>query len=110
MYCLHGDCTPEQCRSDADCAGGGVCACSVGVGHLNVCVPANCHVDGDCGPGGYCSPSVGYCGQAAGFFCHSSADTCVDPAMDCGTCSTARACVYAPTVGAFACGTALCAG
>jgi hypothetical protein len=68
----------------------------------------NCRVDADCGAGGYCSPSRGRCGVFNGFYCHTSADTCVDPTLDCGSCGIS--CVYTPTVGAFVCGGVVCNG
>ena len=112
--CLQGRCSFDQCLTDADCGTTGVCACASdyyggnAAYHPNVCVPANCRVDGDCGPGGYCSASHGYCGSFQGFYCHTSADTCVDETKDCTGCG--NACVYSPTVGAFTCGTNICAG
>jgi len=111
--CLHGTCSFDQCLTDADC-GTGVCACASdyyggnAAYHPNVCVRGNCQVDADCGPGGYCSPSHGYCGSFEGFYCHGPSDTCVDSTADCGGCG--NACLYAPTVGAFVCGTNICAG
>jgi hypothetical protein len=114
--CLHGTCSFDQCLTDADCANGGACGCSSDyyggniAYHPNICVPANCHVDADCGAGGFCSPSRGRCGTFTGFYCHTSADTCVDPTADCAGCSNTNACVYAPTVGAFVCGLSVCNG
>jgi hypothetical protein len=114
--CLQGTCSFDQCLTDSDCANGGVCGCSSDyyggniAYHPNVCVPAQCHVDADCGAAGYCSPSRGYCGSYTGFYCHGSADTCVDPTADCAGCPGAGACVYAPTVGAFVCGLSACNG
>ena len=111
--CLHGTCSFDQCLSDSDC-GSGVCGCASdyyggnAAFHPNVCVQAGCHIDSDCGPGGFCSPSRGRCGSYEGFYCHGSADTCVDPTKDCGGC--ASACVYTPTIGAFVCGGAVCNG
>jgi hypothetical protein len=112
--CLHGVCSFDQCLTDADC-GSGVCGCSSdyyggnAAYHPNVCVSGNCRVDADCGgAGGYCSPSRGYCGAFQGFYCHGPSDSCVDSTSDCAACG--NACVYAPTVGAFVCGMAICAG
>ena len=112
--CLQGRCSFDQCLTDGDCGNGDACVCASDyyggntAYHANVCVPANCHVDTDCGPGGYCSASHGYCGSFQGFYCHSKADTCVDETKDCVGCG--NACVYSPMVGAFTCGTNICAG
>jgi hypothetical protein len=114
-YCVHGQCAFDQCLTDTDCGSTGVCACSTdyyggnAAYHPNFCVPANCRLDSDCGPGGYCSPSRGYCGTFQGFYCHTAADTCVDPAADCASCGY-NACTYSPAVGAFSCGSSVCAG
>ena len=112
--CLHGVCSFDECLTDADCGATGVCACANDyyggniAYHPNVCVQGNCRVDADCGTGGYCSPRHGYCGSFLGFYCHGPSDTCVDSTADCASCG--NACVYAPTVGAFVCGTNICAG
>jgi hypothetical protein len=47
-----------------------------------------------------------------GFHCHKSTDACFDPAIDCGcTGTTNNACVYAPTTGAWVCGSSnVCTG
>jgi hypothetical protein len=114
-YCVHGQCAFDQCQTDSDCGATGVCACSSdyyggnAAYHPNFCVPANCRLDSDCGPGGYCSPSRGYCGTFQGFYCHTAADSCVDPAADCASCGY-NACTYSPAVGAFTCGSSICAG
>ncbi|HWB36581.1 MAG TPA: hypothetical protein VHA75_11210 [Rugosimonospora sp.] len=112
--CLHGQCSPDQCLTDADCQPDQVCACNNGAGpggvggHRNSCVPAQCHVDADCGPNGYCSPSLGYCGAPAGYFCHRPGDTCVDGTKD---CPCRLSCQYLPTTGAFGCALPpVCAG
>jgi hypothetical protein len=115
--CLHGQCSFDQCLTDADCGATDVCVCandSYGGNaqyHANFCVPANCRVDSDCGPGGYCSPSPSYCGSYSGYYCHTAADSCIDAIKDCSACTTVGpACIYAPAVGAFMCGSAICAG
>jgi len=111
--CVRGTCSFDKCLTDSDCTDG-VCGCSTDyyggntAYHPNVCVPANCHTDSDCGPGGFCSPSRGRCGSYLGFYCHGSADTCVDPAMDCA--GGAFSCVYTPITGTFVCGGAVCNG
>jgi hypothetical protein len=114
-YCVHGQCAFDQCLTDSDCGATGVCACSSdfyggnSAYHPNFCAGANCRVDSDCGSGGYCSPSRGYCGTPQGYYCHTAADSCVDPATDCASCGY-NACTYSPSVGAFTCGSSICAG
>jgi hypothetical protein len=113
--CFHGQCSYDGCLTDTDCGSTGVCACSSdyyggnGGYHPNVCVPANCRLDSDCGAGGYCSPSRGYCGTFQGFYCHTPADSCVNPTVDCATCGQ-NACTYSPATAAFTCGSSVCAG
>jgi hypothetical protein len=115
--CLHGQCGIDQCLVDADCASTQVCSCSSeyyggnSCYHPNLCVPADCHVDSDCGPDGFCSPTAGYCGLVQGFYCHKATDACFDPGIDCSCAgSIGGACVYAPTTGAWVCGSSICAG
>lgn len=115
--CLHGQCSFDQCMTDADCGATDVCVCANDYYggnteyHANVCVPAKCRVDSDCGAAGYCSPTRGYCGSYGGYYCHTAADSCVDATKDCAACGTAGpACVYAPTTGTFVCGSDFCAG
>jgi hypothetical protein len=113
--CVHGTCAFDQCLTDTDCGSTAVCACSSdyyggnSAYHPNLCVPANCRLDSDCGAGGYCSPSRGYCGTFQGFYCHTAVDSCVDPTVDCQSCGF-NACTYSPAVGAFTCGSSVCAG
>jgi hypothetical protein len=112
-YCLGKQCRRDQCLVDSDCPSGTLCLCGADAGggdiiRSNVCIPANCRLDSDCGANEYCSPSRGYCGAVSGFYCHSSRDTCVDVTTDCA-CG-GNACVYAPTVGHFVCGTNVCMG
>lgn len=113
--CFHGQCSFDQCLTDADCGSTGVCACSSDyyggniAYHPNFCVPANCRLDSDCGAGGYCSPSRGSCGTFQGFYCHTPADSCVDATVDCASCSV-NACVYSPAVASFICGSVFCNG
>lgn len=107
-HCLHGACTIDDCLTDDDCGGGGVCVCSSAslpsdfVENLNYCVSGNCRVDSDCGAAGYCVPSASICVSPDGFFCHTAADTCVDPAIDCPS-DCISACTYFLDRGAFAC-------
>lgn len=99
--CLHGTCYVDRCLTDADCAANEVCSCaSLPPQGSNVCVAANCHVDADCGPNGYCSPSFGRCGGVAGYYCHGSADTCIDGTKD---CPSGQFCQYTPTTCGFSC-------
>jgi hypothetical protein len=112
-HCLHGACTIDECLTDDDCADGGVCVCSSPLPdsarvNLNTCVRGNCRVDGDCGANGYCSPSAGICG-VNGFYCHTAADTCVDPTLDCGS-SCMQDCTYFPDKQRFACSSIVCGG
>lgn len=116
-HCLHGQCGLDQCLADSDCSSTQVCSCSSAYYggnacyHPNLCVPADCHVDSDCGAGGFCSPTAGYCGVVEGFYCHKTTDACFDPSIDCSCAGPGNnACVYAPTVGAWVCGSAICAG
>jgi hypothetical protein len=112
-HCLSGACTVDDCLTDGDCADGGVCVCSSPLGNSavqnrNYCVRGNCRVDADCGAGGYCMQSAGLCG-VDGFFCHTSADTCVDATQDCGA-SCIGACRYFADKRAFACLAPVCGG
>jgi hypothetical protein len=108
LRCFAGHCTRDQCLTDADCGGGVVCLCSgPPYGNPNACgAKGNCRVDADCGPGGYCSPGNGYRSQGD-FYCHTPADTCVNPAVDCGGClrqtGTSAVCSYFPDKKAFGC-------
>ncbi|MES1205730.1 MAG: hypothetical protein ABUS79_07310 [Pseudomonadota bacterium] len=110
--CFNGQCSMDRCRTDADCAANEICACSTNIGGyqppVNLCVPATCHVDADCGANGYCSPGYGRCGTVAGYFCHGSADTCIDGSKD---CPCGQYCQYTPTTGGFSCAPPpVCAG
>ncbi len=107
-------CTYDACSHDTDCSAGQACAChgSPYTGDSdNTCVPGNCRVDADCGQGGYCSPSstTVACGgfSVAGYYCHTSADTCVDDAdctlSSCGTSPGAPTCLYSSSAGHWAC-------
>lgn len=112
-HCTSGACTVDDCLTDDDCAGGGVCACSSPLGssavqNKNYCLRGNCRVDSDCGADGYCVPSFGVCGLA-GYYCHTPADTCVDPVRDCAA-PCAQGCSYFPEKAAFACVTPVCGG
>jgi hypothetical protein len=113
-HCVAGRCSIDFCLTDSDCGTGNVCECaSAFYGgnaiHGNVCVPGKCRVNSDCGPEGYCVPSAGYCGSISGFYCHTPADTCVDPKIDCPS-GQGQACVYDQNLGHFACATVTCNG
>jgi len=101
------DCEYDSCTDDSACTTGQTCAChgsSYNSGG-NTCVPGNCRVDSDCGSGGYCSPSstTGGCGTAiAGYYCHTSADACVNDA-DCGG-SFQQVCTYSTSAKHWECG------
>ena len=92
--CL-GQCSYDQCLSDADCSDNVPCECrtSESAQDANLCAAGgNCRIDADCGPSGYCSPSeIGElcacegsrpCGEH-GYFCHTPNDTCFED-EDCG--------------------------
>ena len=96
-------CSYDECAADADCGGGSVCECRNPAKHdANVCVHGNCKTDADC-QGGYCSPSAvtldPFCSLdvpigSVGYFCHTSADECVDD-VDCeGGTATFPSCFF----------------
>jgi hypothetical protein len=70
-------CVYDDCLFDADCPGGGLCACNpIEIG--NRCVTGTCRVDQDCGVGGICGPVSGGCSPAiVSYQCHTSTDTCI---------------------------------
>ncbi len=43
-------------------------------------MPGNCRVDSDCGANGFCSPTATSdgCGEVAGYYCHTAADSCTN--------------------------------
>ena len=105
-FCRNGACTVDECLIDADCGDGHVCICSSHTPNgvllnANACLVASCRTDSDCGAGGFCMPSAGTC-FATGYFCHTAADTCVDPLVDCPS-SCSSECTYFPDRRAFAC-------
>ena len=74
-------CSYDACFTDGECSLSTACRCRESAGDANVCVAGNCLVDADCGAGGYCSPSRDFerinLGVGA-FWCHTSADECVN--------------------------------
>ena len=87
LFCY---CAYDSCGHDADCPAGQLCVChgsAYAGGGGNTCMAGNCRVDRDCGAGGYCSPTHGTngCGSVSGYYCHTSADTCVDDGDCTGT-------------------------
>jgi hypothetical protein len=113
-------CSYDMCTTDADCTQtGGPCACRPDAQSIvaptstasNTCLAGDCRVDADCGAGGYCSPSLGSCGNylgVTGYYCHTSADACIDDA-DC-TAHGGGDCRYNDTKKAWDCETSQCAG
>lgn len=72
-------CVRDECRDDADCGAGRLCACVGDVTDVvRACGAANCRLDADCGAGGYCSPSAGSgCSRRLeGWYCHTADDVC----------------------------------
>jgi hypothetical protein len=67
-------------------------------------------VDADCGENGYCSPTAntGCSGGLAGYYCHTSADECLDD-EDCADAGAYSVCAYDNTNQHWACqGVMLC--
>lgn len=109
-------CSYDTCTRDADCEGGFLCDCRGTAGSVaaNSCVKAGCQSDADCG-GPWCSPSLapGGCGGTslafAGYFCHNSADECVDDADCPGESAMGGAsCDYDPGEGYWRCSVRSC--
>jgi hypothetical protein len=78
-------CDYDVCVSDADCGGGGVCACHEDWAHR--CVEGDCKVDGDCAAPGFCAFSFGADVMTShgrvvdldrGYFCRTLNDACID--------------------------------
>jgi hypothetical protein len=89
------NCAYDNCVTDGDCTGSGVCACQGSPYQFasNACTPqSDCKVDADCGAGGFCSPSQGTgCSNAlTGYHCHTSSDECVDTS----DCTKADFCAF----------------
>jgi hypothetical protein len=100
-------CVYDTCSKDSECSTGGPCACAGSPYQIsaNGCAPSgNCKVDADCGASGYCSPSggAGCAGSIAGYYCHTTADECVDDA-DCKGTSGPTICTYDKTKKHWAC-------
>jgi hypothetical protein len=99
-------CSYDTCTQDADCPTGQTCACHASPYNDfgNTCVPGNCRVDSDCGASGYCSPTApagGWCGDVAGYYCHTPNDLCLDDSdcfgADAGTTAGTKFCEYSTT-------------
>jgi hypothetical protein len=100
-------CVKDACVADKDCGAGpgGVCECA---SYGNYCVRGDCRTDGDCGTGGACSISYGCRGAIDGYFCHKSADTCVND-QDCKSDGGGwTSCRFSAEVGHWACVTLQC--
>jgi hypothetical protein len=102
-------CTYDACKDDAACVAGQTCACHGSPythGDGNTCVQGNCRVDSDCGAGGYCSPAdnTSTCGSLLGYYCHTSADQCLDD-TDCTGGAGEPVCTYVPSAGHWECKT-----
>jgi hypothetical protein len=105
-------CTYDDCLADTDC--NSVCQCGRDrAPYKHYCVTANCRTDSDCG-NEYCSPTVPFgCGKLYpynGYYCHTSADECVDDS-DCpeaGPGSGSPYCAYDPVVNHWACSRLIC--
>jgi len=93
------DCEYDACLADTDCGAAGVCDCN---GTGNFCLGGTCRIDADCGAGGACSPDHGCRGGMHGYFCHTSADTCVNDS-DCWKTDQNTGCHFEPQVGHWAC-------
>ncbi len=93
-------CSYDTCTHDTDCAKGKLCVChgSPYTAGGNTCTDGACRVDADCGAGGFCSPTRGGgCGGLTGYFCHTSADTCVDDPDCAGGGGVPKICAYSAT-------------
>jgi hypothetical protein len=101
-------CTYDTCTHDTDCGSLTACACHGSPytnGQGNRCVPGNCRVDADCGPGAYCSPAwdPNGCGSLGGYYCHTSADQCVDDSDCTGSPAGPAVCTYSATTHRWEC-------
>lgn len=73
----------KGCLSDDDCGPTGACVCDVRpmepesgrVEGRSRCILAECRTGEDC-PSGVCGLEVDACGEAIGYFCHTSNDEC----------------------------------
>jgi len=66
------------CVRDEECAQDHICLCADPVGH---CVPADCRTDAECGRGYLCAdyePPRAPCGTRDAFACQTPWDTCLD--------------------------------
>jgi hypothetical protein len=106
LYC---SCTYDTCSGDSACPTGETCACHQSPytnNQGNTCVQGNCRVDSDCGTNGYCSPADNTmsCGSLLGYYCHTSADQCIDDS-DCSSMSGFQVCTYVATSSRWECKT-----
>ena len=108
--CGHGggpagcSCSYDTCTQDTDCPTGKTCACHASPYNDfgSTCVASNCRVDADCGAGNSCAPTVpatGWCGQAAGYYCHTPNDLCLNDSdcVDAGAVPGDVFCAYSTT-------------
>jgi hypothetical protein len=72
-----------RCRTDEDCADGGICFCE---GDAGKCLPATCRTDADCGEGLQCRsyqhPDSENC-EDVRYECQTAEDTCDSSYEDC---------------------------
>jgi hypothetical protein len=106
------NCSYDTCAQDTDCGANHTCAChgSPYNDFGNTCVPGNCRIDADCGVGGYCSPTApsgGWCGDVAGYYCHTRNDLCLNDSdcagTDAGVAAGAGFCEYSTTNNRWEC-------
>ena len=109
-------CTYDECFDDLDCPPATPCDCrsSSSDTAANICLTgSHCAIDSDCGPGGYCSPSPSADDCNPLYYCHTSADTCVNAAdcpvaapcdsSDASDCGQTETCNYDVQAGHWAC-------
>lgn len=93
------NCEYDACRADADCGAGKACTCGE-IWEERRCVVATCRDDSECGSGRWCSFSEETAQAAAGYYCHTLEDTCVDRSLD---CPRDEQCIYEPTQHRWSC-------
>lgn len=103
--CINHLCAVAACFVNEDCPGHDVCVCASGVRLYNRCAPADCRTDADCGAGGICaSTNIPSCGAGPMYTCLSAGDACCSY-LDC-TDAGAIGCQFIPEAGHFQCITA----